>query len=117
MRFFLDEDLPYSIAEIARGLGLDVVSAHELDRRGYSDEEQLRFAAGDERILVTRNRNDFTKLTRDFIQRSQPHRGVLVVPRSFPGRHPEWIARALEAWAGVWKDRDPGPYFLDFLSR
>jgi hypothetical protein len=43
-RFLLDEDLNPATAEIGRGLGLDVVSVHEIDRRGFSDEEQLRFA-------------------------------------------------------------------------
>ena len=47
MRFLLDEDLNPAAAEIGRGLGLDVVSVHEIDRRGFSDEEQLRFAIGD----------------------------------------------------------------------
>jgi hypothetical protein len=32
------------VAEIGRALGLDVVSVHEIDRRGFADQEQLRFA-------------------------------------------------------------------------
>src|SRR5579862_8943426 len=41
MRFLLDEDLNPAAAEIGRGLGcgLDVVSVHEIDRRGFSDEK------------------------------------------------------------------------------
>lgn len=58
MRFLLDEDLGPAIAEIARGLGLDVLSIHEIDRRGLPDEEQLRFAASQGRIFLTRNRDD-----------------------------------------------------------
>jgi len=42
LRFLLDEDLNPAVAEIGRGLGLDVVSVHEIDRRGFPDEEQLR---------------------------------------------------------------------------
>ena len=44
MRFLLDEDLPPLAAEVARGLGLDAVSVHELGRRGNMDRDQLRFA-------------------------------------------------------------------------
>jgi hypothetical protein len=44
IRFLLDEDLNPAVAEIGRNLGLDVVSVHEIDRRGFPDEEQLRFA-------------------------------------------------------------------------
>jgi predicted nuclease of predicted toxin-antitoxin system len=93
MRFLLDEDLNPAAAEIGRGLGLDVVSVHEIDRRGFSDEEQLRFAITQHRALVTRNRDDFLRLTRSFY-RSASH--------------------ALSS-AGAVGPGDPGPYFVDFL--
>jgi uncharacterized protein with PIN domain len=114
MRFLLDEDLNPAVAEIGRGLGLDVVSVHEIDRRGFPDEEQLRFAIGDRRTLVTRNRDDFLRLTRTFFEAGEFHQGLLIVPYSLPNRRPELIAHAL----GRWVDRpgDPGPHFVDFLS-
>jgi len=34
MRFLLDEDLNPATAVIGRGLGLDVISVHDIDRRG-----------------------------------------------------------------------------------
>jgi len=43
MRFLLDEDLNPAVAEIARGPGLNVLSVREIDRRGFQDEDQLRF--------------------------------------------------------------------------
>jgi hypothetical protein len=69
---------------VARDLGLDVVSVHEIDRLGLSDEEQLRFAATEGRILVTRNRDDFLALTTEFYRRGKPHRGVLIVTAGLP---------------------------------
>ena len=63
MRFYLDEDLSPRIAVIARGLGLDVVSAIELGNLGLADEEQLSLAARDGRCVVTQNRADFIRLT------------------------------------------------------
>ena len=45
MRFYLDEHFSPRIAEIARGHGLDVVSALELGDRGLPDLWQLEFAA------------------------------------------------------------------------
>ena len=53
MRFLLDEDVNPVVAHTARGLDLDVVSVHELDRRGLSDQDQLEFAVVEGRILVT----------------------------------------------------------------
>jgi len=114
MRFLLDEDLNPAIAEIGRGLGLDVLSVHEIDRRGFSDEEQLRFSIGEGRVFVTRNRNDFLSLTRSFFQTGELHHGLLVVPYSLPNHRPERIAHALKRWVG--RPGDPGPHFVDFLS-
>ncbi len=116
MRFLLDEDLGPEVAAIARGLGLDVVSVHEVDRRGLGDLDQLRYAAAEGRILVTRNRDDYIRLTIAFFQTSEPHCGVLIVPRSLPNHRPKRLARAL----GRWHDRQqqsggPGTHFIDFL--
>lgn len=96
MKFLLDEDLPPKAAEISRGLGLDAVSVHEMSRRGYPDDEQLRFAAEEERIFVTRNRDDFLLLTTEFHRAGEPHPGVLIVGRKLPSDRPERIAHALK---------------------
>jgi len=113
MQFLLDEDLHPGTAEIGRGLGLDVVSVHEIGRRGFSDEEQLRFATLDQRVLVTRNRNDFIRLTVSFFQTGELHAGILIVPQSLPNHRPERIAHSLRRWAEV--NPEPGAHFLDFL--
>ncbi len=114
MRFLTDEDLNPAVARIGRGLGLDVVSVHEVDRRGFADEEQLRFATAEKRILVTRNRDDFIRLTIIHFQTGKAHRGILIVPHSLPNHRPARIAHALESWAD--RAGDPGDCFLDFLS-
>ena len=114
MRFLLDEDLPPSIAEIARGLGVDAVSVHEIGRRGFEDEEQLRFSASQQRIFVTRNRDDFLRLATLFFQTGEFHAGLLIVPYSLPNHRPERIAHALKRWLD--RPGDPGSHFIDFLS-
>ena len=114
MGFLLDEDVNPAVAEIARGLGLDVLSVHEIDRRGLQDEDQLRFSASQQRIFVTRNRDDFLRLTLIFFQTHEPHAGLLIVPRSLPNHLPERIAHALRRWQE--RPGDPGAYFIDFLT-
>ena len=37
MRFLLDEDVNPAVASIGRGLGLDVISVHEIRRHGFDD--------------------------------------------------------------------------------
>jgi predicted nuclease of predicted toxin-antitoxin system len=115
IRFLLDEDLPPAVAVMTRSLGLDVVSVHEIGRTGLPDEDQLRFAASESRILVTRNRDDFIALTLRAYATNAPHHGVLIVPRSAPNTHPERIARAVAAWAGRYSVAHPGSGFVDFL--
>jgi predicted nuclease of predicted toxin-antitoxin system len=114
MRFLLDEDLNPAVAEICRGLGLDVISVHEIDRRGFQDEDQLRFSASEKRIFITRNRDDFLSLNLMFFQIGELHAGLLIVPRSLPNAQPERIAYALKRWQE--RPGDPGSSFVAFLS-
>jgi predicted nuclease of predicted toxin-antitoxin system len=114
VRFLLDEDLSPVAAETARGLGLDAVSVHEIGRRGYTDREQLELAASEDRIFVTRNRDDFIRLTIESFQTGSPHAGVLIVPRSLPNHHPERLAHAIRRWQN--DHPEPGSHFLDFLK-
>jgi len=116
-RFLLDEDLNPTSAEVARGLGLDAVSVHEIDRLGLSDEEQLRFAAAERRILVTRNRDDFLALTTEFFRRRAPHRGVLIVTAELSNNRPERLAHALARWKVERGDHlHTTTHYADFLS-
>ena len=119
MRYLLDEDLNPAVAEAARALELDVTSVHELARCGidFPDHAQLRFAASERRVLVTRNRDDFIRLTREFFQAGEPHFGVLIAPHTLPNEHVGRIARALKRWhEGRPRGGDPEPYVIDFLA-
>jgi predicted nuclease of predicted toxin-antitoxin system len=116
VRYLLDEDLSPRVAEIARAAGLDVESVHEIDRRGFSDELQLEYAASRQRTMVTRNRDDFIRLTVDSFRAGTPHWGVLIVPRSLPNRQPERLARSLERWQRDFAGDDESlRYLIDFL--
>lgn len=115
MRFLLDEDLPPKAAEIGRNLGLDTVSVHEISRRGYPDDEQLRFAAEEDRIFVTRNRDDFILLTVEFYRAGEPYSGVLIVGQKLPNARPERIAHTLQDWTEARVDASGRFGALDFL--
>jgi len=114
VRYYLDEDLSPQVAERLRKKGIDATSSHEEMRNGTSDWEQLRWAASQERCLVTRNRDDFIHLTVAAFENQEPHAGVLIVPHSLPGNQFGRIAVALVDYA----QRHPDgmqPYTLDFL--
>ncbi len=116
MRFYVDEDISPDVAYIGRDLGLDIISCHELNRRGLPDRRQLELAALDDRCFVTANRDDFIELTNDFAVASLPHRGVLVVPYPLSQSSPVTIARAILRYVERRGDIDMAEYLLDFIS-
>ena len=115
MKYYLDEDLSPKISELLRGLGVDCISAHEAGMIQASDLEQLEFASRKKRCLVTKNRDDFIRLTVQFFNDHLPHYGVLIIPRTFPGDRFTLIAKALLAYA---REHPTGmhPYTVDFLA-
>jgi predicted nuclease of predicted toxin-antitoxin system len=58
VKFYLDEDISPTAAEILRKKGMDPVNAHETGMLEASDDEQLAFATAKGRAMVTRNRDD-----------------------------------------------------------
>ena len=116
MRYLIDEDLATDIARIARRLGLDVVSVHEVNREGWTDEQQLAQAAAEERCVVTANRGHFEDLTDQFAIEGRSHAGVLVVQGALRSADPSAVAHALLAFDNARGDF-PAEYLFDFLRR
>ncbi|MEE8525324.1 MAG: DUF5615 family PIN-like protein, partial [Thermoanaerobaculia bacterium] len=118
MRYLLDEDVNPGVAEISLARGLDVVSVHEIDRRGYQAPQQFAYAASQERVFITRNRDDFIRLTVAAYQSGEPHHGVLIVPYSLPNHLPGPITAALEKWHRRWMEigSQSTAYLIDFLA-
>ncbi len=114
MKYYLDEDLSPKIAEILRQAGIDTTCAHDVGMLQASDLDQIEYASSQERCLVTRNRNDFIKLTVQFFNESRPNFGVLIIPYSYPGDHFRLIAEALKKYALSRKERMDS-YAIDFL--
>jgi predicted nuclease of predicted toxin-antitoxin system len=115
LKLLLDEDLSPEIAKRLRASGVDAISVHEIGRRGLPDREQLEFAATDNRCIVTRNRNDFILLTREFFDRGKPHRGVLVVSWKLPPDNFGRIATAVRDYLERFGD-GPSDFLFDFVS-
>jgi len=113
-RYYGDEDVPVLAVRIARGLGLDIVHTEELGRKGIGDEEQLLFAAGEGRILVTRNCKDFRPFSTTFAERNLPHAGVLCLSPALERASASAVARLLIGYDAEHPDGMPA-YMLDYL--
>jgi hypothetical protein len=118
-RFYLDEDVPHETARIGFALGLDILPARDAQRSLPQDDDvHLHAAASDQRVMVTYNRDDFIRATRDAFAAGLPHSGLLILTRKLP-RDPGRIAHALSRWAerrtkaGHWPLQS---YEIDFLS-
>jgi predicted nuclease of predicted toxin-antitoxin system len=117
MKYYLDEDISPKVAELLRERDIDAVSAHEKGMRGVSDKEQLKEAARQGRVLVTRNRDDFILLSVRFFEDLKPHHGIIIiVPHSIPGTDFNVLARLLSEYS---KEHPKGlePYTIEFISR
>jgi len=114
MKFYPDEDLSPKIAEILRRGGIDALSAHEAGMCEVSDRKQLEFAATEKRCLVTRNRDDFIKLTVRFFNDQRPHWGVLIIPHTIPGDQFSRIASLIKKFSSR-HQKGLTPYSISFL--
>jgi hypothetical protein len=101
-QLYSNENFPFPVVEHLRNLGHDVLTIQEAGLAGAAlpDEEVLRFAARQDRILLTLNRRHFLAL-----HRAQPgHAGIIVCTfdPDFAGQA-DRIHHALaskETWAG-----------------
>lgn len=53
IQFFTDQHYPGPVIRALQREGLDVLTAHEAGRCGFSDDQQLAFATEQERVMLT----------------------------------------------------------------
>jgi uncharacterized protein with PIN domain len=77
-KLYLDEDVHKRIADSLRLRGFDVVSAHEVERMGLTDLEQLACAVSERHALVTFNVADYMRLNREYLSSGKEHHGIIL---------------------------------------
>lgn len=110
MKLLLDEHFSPAVAEQLQQRGYDVVAVAERVEIALSplrrrpDDELLRLARQEQRVLVTENVRDFMPLHRVMLSRGESHAGILLTsPRRFP-RHADAFGLLVDALAAFLAD-------------
>ncbi|MEY2428431.1 MAG: hypothetical protein QOJ40_1316 [Verrucomicrobiota bacterium] len=81
MKFFLDHDVPDEVERLLRYWKHDTLRLRDALPITAPDEAAFGFAQGEERIIVTCNRNHFLKLARDAVAKEAPLAGLIILIR------------------------------------
>ena len=77
-RLLLDENVNPLLAEILKQHGYDAVAVEPLGMAGTSDEDLLRWAARENRAILTQNTAHFLILAREYAERGWEYAGIIV---------------------------------------
>ena len=91
IELYLDEDVSVLVAGLLRARGFGVQTTREAGRTGARDDEQLAYAVGRRRALLTHNRDDFARLAEEYFAGGRKHYGLFIAVR----RPPQEVARRL----------------------
>lgn len=97
IRFHLDENCHHGVAVGLRRYGIDVTTAPEANLLSVSDEEQLQFAVGQERVIFTHD-TDFLRIA----GRVKEHFGILYCRQQVHS-----VGDIIRAILLVWEVYDP----------
>jgi len=81
---YLDEDVDVLIADLLHIRGFAALTARDVGQLHKSDAEQLAYAVGQHKALLTHNRADFEALAQTYFAAGQPHYGIIIAVRRLP---------------------------------
>jgi len=86
IKLFIDEDVWSGLAAALRRAGYDAVAVSEVNRRGFSDEEQLAYATAEGRAILSHNIQDFAPLAETCFFEGIDHCGIIVARQFEKGK-------------------------------
>lgn len=78
IRIFTDEDVYAAVVVALRRERIDAVATPEVGRLGASDDSQLLWSTGENRVLVSFNVAHFAALHASWIRQGRHHAGIVV---------------------------------------
>jgi len=114
IRLYLDEDaMDGDLVRALRARGVDVEPANEVGMIEREDEEHLRYATAQGRVIFSFNIGDFCRLHGQLLASQEPHAGIVVSRQQRYGIG-EQMRRLLKLIAS--KTADEMRNQLEFLS-
>ena len=84
LKFYTDTHIAKAVIQQLRARGVDIVRCQEVGMADAGDEEHLRYAAAQGRILVSQD-GDFTIIHAEWRQAGRAHAGIMRVPPHLKG--------------------------------
>jgi len=97
LKLYLDHDISYKLAHRLRQCGYDAIGAWEVGQAHFSDVEQLEYAVGQKRAIVTCNADDFVPLYLEWWNAERHHYGIITSQQLEFGEMLRRLSRLLEA--------------------
>lgn len=98
IRLYLDEDtISRALIQALRARNVDVFTAQEADRIGFSDLAQLTYAASLNRVIFTFNTRDYVQLHKAYVHEGRYHAGIIVSDQIHVGIILRRLLRLLDA--------------------
>lgn len=112
IQLYIDDDAQRTdLIQALRARHIDIETVSEAQRLGESDEDQLRYAAKEARVLFTFNRGDFFRLHTLWLSSGYHHAGIIVSDQLSTSIIVRRLLRLLDA-----KSADDMQDWLEFLS-
>lgn len=95
IRLYLDEDIPIQLARALRQRGVDILTTQEAEMGESTDEQQVGFAAEQQRTILTHNKQHFIKIHHAIIEKGMEHWGIIVADQNRIGLLLQMVSRLL----------------------
>jgi predicted nuclease of predicted toxin-antitoxin system len=84
IELYLDEDVNIVVADLLTSRGFVAETTRDRGQLGSSDREQLEYAIGHRKAILTHNRRDFELLAIEYAEAGRSHSGIILAVRHSP---------------------------------
>lgn len=84
IRLYIDEDsMDQALIRALRARNVDVITVLDTQTEGQLDDEQLKLASSQKRVLYSHNIADFCRIHSEFIAQGKSHAGIALLSQDY----------------------------------